>query len=75
LTSNVGVDDLLEEAEELSVEVRALESWRLLRQGHQIASQGRWDEAHDLVVKGEEILGGSPSSLAWTSIGIDEDGE
>ena len=70
LASNFGVDDLVEEAEKLSLEVEALKAWQLQKKGHEMASQGHWDEAHELIASSEKALSGAPSRFAWTSIGL-----
>jgi tetratricopeptide (TPR) repeat protein len=71
LGSNRGVDDLLELASELSLEVEALEGWGFLREGHELAARGLWGEAHELVVRGRRALGGSgPSRFVWLSVGV-----
>ena len=70
LGSNRGVDDLLELASEFSLGVGALEGWGFLREGHELAVRGLWDEAHELVVRGRRALGGSgPSRFVWLSVG------
>jgi len=75
LALNLGVDDLLEETEKLSIKIEALEAWRLLKEGHRLASKGRWNEAHELVLRGEKVLGGAPSKFVWISVGmVDEIG-
>ena len=71
LGSNRGVNDLLELASEFSLGVEALEGWGFLREGHELAVRGLWEEAHELVVKGRRALEGSgPSRFVWLSVGV-----
>jgi hypothetical protein len=62
------VDDLLDVTSEFSLKVEALESWKFLREGHELAAKGLWGEAHKLVQKGQRALGDPrPSMFVWLS--------
>ena len=71
LGSNRGVEDLVELASAFSLEVEALEGWGFLRAGHELAVRGLWEEAHELVARGQRALGDSaPSRFVWLSVGV-----
>jgi hypothetical protein len=71
LASNRGVDDLLEVASEFSLEVETLAGWGFLKEGHELAAKGLWEEAHGLVQKGNGLIGDpDPSRFVWLRIGV-----
>ncbi len=70
------LDDLCEYANSWSIEVGALEGWRLMRRGQALASQGLLNEAWIMMERGESALGCrgglAPTRFIWTSIGVND---
>ena len=53
-------------------EIGILEGWKSMLDGHSIASRGRWEEAWELVERGEKMVEGlrvlRPSRYAWQGV-------
>jgi tetratricopeptide (TPR) repeat protein len=76
VAANESLDDLCEYANGRSIEVGALEGWRLMRRGQALASQGLLNEAWIMMERGESALrcrgGLAPTRFIWTSIGVND---
>ena len=76
MAANEPLDDLCEYVDGRSVEVDALEGWRLMRRGQSLASKGLWNEAWMMMERGERALGCdwslAPTSFVWSSIGLND---
>jgi hypothetical protein len=78
LNSNQSLDDLFEYIEgiESKNEFKILNGWHQIRNGHSLASQGRWSEAREQLKMGEGVIGNmndrQPSNLIHMMIdGVD----
>jgi tetratricopeptide (TPR) repeat protein len=53
-------------------EIGVLKGWKSMRDGHSTASRGRWEEAWELVERGERMVEGlgvlRPSRYAWRGV-------
>ena len=54
-------------------DIGILKGWRLMLEGHSLASHGRWEEALVLVEGGERLIEGlgelRPSRYTWQGVG------
>jgi hypothetical protein len=78
LNSNQTLDDLFEYIEGIESEndFKILNGWHQIRNGHSLASQGRWSEAREQLKMGEGVIGNmndrQPSNLIHMMIdGVD----
>jgi hypothetical protein len=76
MAANEPLDDLCEYMDSRSIEVDALKGWRLMRQGHLLASKGLWNEAWMMTERGDRALGCrgalAPTRFVWSSIGLND---
>ena len=76
IAANEPLDDLFEYVNRREVDVDALEGWRLMRRGQELASDGLWNEAWMMMGRGESVFGygGEPAPMrfVWCSIGLSD---
>ena len=76
IAANEPLDDLFEYVNRREVDVDALEGWRLMRKGQELASEGLWNEAWMMMGRGESVFGygGEPAPMrfVWCSIGLSD---
>jgi tetratricopeptide (TPR) repeat protein len=58
IRSNEPLEDLIQLTEEMGIESEmvALKGWIIIREGHQLASKGRWDKAAEMIESGERAI-------------------
>jgi tetratricopeptide (TPR) repeat protein len=76
LAANEPLDDLFEYMSHRAVDVDALEGWRLMKRGQELASEGLWNEAWMIMGRGECALGYggelAPMRFVWCSVGLND---
>jgi len=58
IKSNEPLEDLIQLTKEMGIEneMVALKGWIIIREGHQLASKGRWDKAAEMIESGERAI-------------------
>jgi tetratricopeptide (TPR) repeat protein len=58
IRSNEPLEDLIQLTKEMGIEneMVALKGWIIIREGHRLASKGRWDKAVEMIESGERAI-------------------